>query len=277
VNRPLRRVTVAPGPGYDPAAWYWSIPAVAQLRTEGLDLDSGVTVLVGENGSGKSTLVEALAAAWSAGLTAQVRHWSPVPADEDADLGRHLRLDGERPAPKAAASFAARRCTPTSAGLGGDHRARSDGVPLNAPLARGWVPSPPGVPPDRSAGLYLLDEPEAALSFRSCLPCSAAGRRRSRPAPRSCGHPTFDSPLLAAAPGPGPEPVETAIPSGTGPTGPASRDGGVPRAPDSVAAPPERGTAAGRPLTLGGRRTGAGGAGTRGAASVRERGARDQA
>ena len=41
-----------------------TIPAVAQLAREGLDLATGVTFLVGENGSGKSTIVEAVAMAF---------------------------------------------------------------------------------------------------------------------------------------------------------------------------------------------------------------------
>ena len=49
--------------GYDPQAWPYSLPPVAQLMREGLELEPGVTFLVGENGSGKSTLVEAIAAA----------------------------------------------------------------------------------------------------------------------------------------------------------------------------------------------------------------------
>ncbi|TDO52290.1 AAA domain-containing protein [Kribbella sp. VKM Ac-2527] len=44
--------------------WPHTIPAVAQLLTDGLDLAPGVTFLVGENGTGKSTLVEAIAIAF---------------------------------------------------------------------------------------------------------------------------------------------------------------------------------------------------------------------
>jgi predicted ATPase len=37
-----------------------TVPAVAQLLREGLELPAGATVLVGENGSGKSTVLEVL-------------------------------------------------------------------------------------------------------------------------------------------------------------------------------------------------------------------------
>lgn len=60
-------------------AWPMTVPAVAQLVREGLDLPKGVTFLVGENGSGKSTLVEAVAVAfglwhWQAYLDAPQRY-----------------------------------------------------------------------------------------------------------------------------------------------------------------------------------------------------------
>ena len=44
-----------------------SIPAVAHVLREGLELPTGVTLLVGENGSGKSTLVEAFGPAAEGG------------------------------------------------------------------------------------------------------------------------------------------------------------------------------------------------------------------
>src|SRR5919112_4243284 len=62
-TQPVRRVAAAEG--VPPSgAWPHTIPAVRQLLTDGLDLDPGVTFLVGENGAGKSTLVEAIAVAF---------------------------------------------------------------------------------------------------------------------------------------------------------------------------------------------------------------------
>ena len=52
-----------------------TIPAVAQVAREGMDLAKGVTFLVGENGSGKSTLVEAVAQAY--GLNAEAARRTP--------------------------------------------------------------------------------------------------------------------------------------------------------------------------------------------------------
>ena len=63
-SRPIRRFR--PDPGAPPTAeqrrrWPLTVPAVAQLADEGLELPAGALVLVGENGSGKSTVMELLA------------------------------------------------------------------------------------------------------------------------------------------------------------------------------------------------------------------------
>jgi predicted ATPase len=61
---PVRRVELSPDAELPGGAWPLTIPAVAQVAKDGLDLAKGVTFLVGENGSGKSTLVEAIAVAF---------------------------------------------------------------------------------------------------------------------------------------------------------------------------------------------------------------------
>jgi predicted ATPase len=62
-DQPVRRVAAAEG--IRPSGrWPYTIPAVRQVVTDGLDLDPGVTFLVGENGTGKFTLVEAVAVAF---------------------------------------------------------------------------------------------------------------------------------------------------------------------------------------------------------------------
>lgn len=64
---PIRRIEVDPaGERPDRRSWPATIPAVAQLLHEGLDLGAA-TVLVGENGTGKSTLVEAIAMSYGLG------------------------------------------------------------------------------------------------------------------------------------------------------------------------------------------------------------------
>jgi predicted ATPase len=152
------------------------VPAIAQVRDEGLELDTGVTVLVGENGSGKSTLVEALAAAWYRRLTAEVGHWGPVwkPEDEGrpgyTDLFRHLDLTTERPPPQGGCFLRA------EAMHGIFDKVDADAFELRAFGGQGLHSRSHGegflafLESRRTErGLYLLDEPEAALSFRSCL------------------------------------------------------------------------------------------------------------
>jgi predicted ATPase len=63
-RRPVRAFRPDPGWPAATARWPATVPAVAQMLRDGLELPAGLTVLVGENGSGKSTLVEILAEAY---------------------------------------------------------------------------------------------------------------------------------------------------------------------------------------------------------------------
>jgi predicted ATPase len=166
----LERISVVPGAGYDPGAWYFGIPAIAQLRDAGLQLGPA-TVIVGENGTGKSTLMEALAAAWKRSrLTgAQVAHWSPAASTEDGDLHWHLGLTGDRPAPQGGCFLRAEAMHGLFAGLDADRGSgRAFGGALNARShGEGFLAYLDSRTTER--GLFLLDEPEAALSFTSCL------------------------------------------------------------------------------------------------------------
>ena len=63
-THPVRAFIPGPGLQVDESVWPASVPAMAQLLREGLELPAGLTVLVGENGSGKSTVVETLAEAY---------------------------------------------------------------------------------------------------------------------------------------------------------------------------------------------------------------------
>jgi predicted ATPase len=162
----LRRISLAPEKAAD--AWYFAIPTIAALADEPLVLDAAVTVIVGENGSGKSTLLEAVAAAWGARLRGAVKHWAPRAGEEDSDLHWALRLDGEHPPPAGGCFLRAEamhqlftdvdRGTPHQV-FGGALNAQSHGESFLAFLSSR----------DTERGLFILDEPEAALSFSSCL------------------------------------------------------------------------------------------------------------
>ena len=127
-----------------------------------------MTILIGENGSGKSTLMEAISRCWTGTFRgAQDALWSGGGGRSDTDLGEHLTWTGMRPQPYGGCFLRAETMHATFE-VADAHRVRANDVELNA-LSHGQsflryiADRPVGV------GLWLMDEPEAALSFRSCL------------------------------------------------------------------------------------------------------------
>jgi predicted ATPase len=170
---PVTRLTVAPARAAK-GRWPYDLPAIAHLTEHGLDLDPGVTILIGQNGSGKSTLVEALAAAWARRVTAFRADWLQAavgaPSEEDSDLHRALKLEYTAGGPSGGLFFRAERLHSqadafTQRGRWGDRLAgesvleRSHGEGFLQVLAAMTA----------EPGLYVLDEPESALSFDSSL------------------------------------------------------------------------------------------------------------
>jgi predicted ATPase len=56
-TRPVRAFLPGPDLRVDESVWPASVPALALVLRDGLELPAGLTVLVGGNGSGKSTVV----------------------------------------------------------------------------------------------------------------------------------------------------------------------------------------------------------------------------
>ena len=82
--RPVREFRPQDDAVVDESVWPGCVPAMAQLLREGLELPAGLTVLVGENGSGKSTVVESLAEAYGLnpqGGSAQAQLFSVRPSE----------------------------------------------------------------------------------------------------------------------------------------------------------------------------------------------------
>jgi predicted ATPase len=156
-----------------PDAWPFTLPPIRQLAERGIRFATPVTFLVGENGTGKSTLVEAIAEAY--GIDVRGGHGARRYASHLArsPLGASLRLD----------------MGPGGHGMRGSRNAK--GFFLRAETAMGvfeYMSGHPGYG-DRDLrevshgegflqvvdgrfnqpGLYLMDEPESALSFTSCL------------------------------------------------------------------------------------------------------------
>lgn len=146
--------------------WPLTIPAVEQLLSDGLDLGPGVTFLVGENGSGKSTLVEAIAVAYGLSPEGGSAHGRHETRATESPLHRDLQI--QRGIGTGRWGFFLR--AETMHGwytymdeYGGpndtDYHAMSHGESFLEVLKRKFD----------SPSFYCLDEPEAALSFRSTL------------------------------------------------------------------------------------------------------------
>ena len=199
-RHPVRRVEARAGHDLSPRAYPASIPAVAQVLADGLDLGPGVTFLVGENGSGKSTIVEAVATSFGLSPEGGSTHSQHSTRSTESSLGDALQL---------------------VRGAG----STKWGFFLRAETMHGWYsymednPKPPGAPQDvrfhemshgesflavlesrfTGAGFFCLDEPEAALSFSSTLGLVAALQRVvARKGQVLCA---THSPVLAAMPG----------------------------------------------------------------------------
>jgi predicted ATPase len=203
MGAPLRRIEVDRGK-VRMESWPFTIPAVRDLVENGFDPAPGLTVFIGENGSGKSTLVEAIAAAWSRHVGAHRRNVSLAatarPSNEDSNLDRALRLLGTRGGGKGGFFLRAEKMDELFSAVGpsGLWADRFGGVDLHArshgqaflQVLRTRVVDP---------GLYLFDEPEAALSFTSCLGLIAL--LAQIPSEGLQAIVATHSPLIAATPG----------------------------------------------------------------------------
>jgi predicted ATPase len=168
---PVRRIEVDKSK-VRAGSWPYTIPAVSDLVEKGFEPAPGLTILIGENGSGKSTLVEAIAAAWARHVRAEKRNVSlkvtAEPSDEDSDLHSALRLLGTRGGGKGGFFLRAEKMHDlfTAVGSEGPWADRFGGVDLHAHShGQAFIQVLKTRVVER--GLYLFDEPEAALSFTS--------------------------------------------------------------------------------------------------------------
>lgn len=137
----------------------FSIPAVARLGR--LDVDAGVTVLVGENGSGKSTLIEAIAIAAGFNREGGTKNFTSQLRPSESDLHHHLRLT--RGARREKTGFFLRAETMFNVSTEAEAY-RGYGWEVLHEMSHGeaflWVVENRF----RNGGLFILDEPESALS-----------------------------------------------------------------------------------------------------------------
>jgi len=203
MGAPLRRVDVDQSK-IRMGEWPFTIPAVRDLVEHSLEPSPGLTIFIGENGSGKSTIVEAIASAWARHVRADRRNVSlkvsAQPSQEDSDLYRALRLLGTPGGGKGGFFLRAEKMHElfTSVGPEGRWADRFGGVDLHA-RSHGQAFIQVLKTRVEERGLYLFDEPEAALSFTSCLGLISLLARI--PAERSQAILATHSPLIAATPG----------------------------------------------------------------------------
>lgn len=193
----LARTTLTPDAPVD--GYPFDLPVVRWLRERGgLTLYPGVTFLVGENGSGKSTLIEALAVALGLNPEGGSKNFRFATRASESGLGAHLRV-ARRPGRERTSFFLRAESYYNVAtevenlGLphayGGSGHERSHGESFLALLNHRFGPR----------GLYLLDEPEAALSVTGAL--AVLGRMADLTAGGSQFVVATHSPILLALPG----------------------------------------------------------------------------
>lgn len=158
----LQRITAQFGDDVDRERHPYNVPSVREL--ESISFHPDVTFFIGENGAGKSTLLESIALALGFGIDGGSRNISLNTALEEAPLHRSLRLSKSFKTPRDRYFFRAESFhnvatrmdeinARTSASSESLH-ARSHGEAFMTVLLEKF----------QGNGLYLLDEPEAALS-----------------------------------------------------------------------------------------------------------------
>jgi predicted ATPase len=167
----LRSVSFSPDADNDASIYPFNIPAVQALKK--LELHPDVTFFVGENGAGKSTVLEAIAVALGFGPEGGTKNVQFKTAESVSPLHDSLRLVRGLQKPKdeyflRAESFFNVATYMDNVGYtdsyGGSLHERSHGEAFMALMLNKF----------RGKGLYLLDEPEAALSPNRQLAALAA-------------------------------------------------------------------------------------------------------
>ncbi|CAL9421371.1 hypothetical protein SUDANB106_01879 [Streptomyces sp. enrichment culture] len=182
---------------YDDGEWPWSLPCVRALLTDGLRFTAPVTFLVGENGSGKSTLVEALAEGFGLDPWGGSHDWRYASPRAKSELGERIRFDAAPRGRRMLGSWSARTGFFLRAETALDALEREGFAPDSVSHGEGFLAAFRGK--FLRPGLYVMDEPEAALSFASCLELIGHIDRLARSGGQVvCA---THSPLLTALPG----------------------------------------------------------------------------
>ena len=194
---PIRRLADHPLDPMPRGEWPATLAPVAQILDSGLELGPA-TVLVGENGSGKSTLVEAMAIAYGlspeGGSTGAMYSTRP----SESILGEHLQL--ERNAGTTHRGYFLRAETMHGLFTYLEENPGGGSEALFHEISHGESFLELVVDRFKKKGLWLLDEPESALSFSGCLALLGVLKDKLAEGGSQVILSTH-SPLLAALPG----------------------------------------------------------------------------
>ena len=174
---PVRHVDARAEASWQASEWPYRIPAVGALLRDGLALGRA-TILVGENGSGKSTIIEAIAEAYGFNAEGGSTGARYTTTRTESPLGQNLQLTRGAGGPRGGYFFRAETMHGLFTYLEGtddDRRDRpfhrmSHGESFRDVLESRTHTANGSIRP----GLYVLDEPESALSFTSSLHALAA-------------------------------------------------------------------------------------------------------
>lgn len=166
----LKRIRLARSEVEDFNIYPFSLPLVRSLDT--VEFDSQVTFFVGSNGAGKSTLLEAIAVALGFNAEGGSRHFNFTTRASHSNL--HAYLDIARGTPKPRSGYFLRAESFFNVAteidqLGSDIIAGAYGGRSLHEQSHGESFLTLMVERFTNNGLYLLDEPEAALSPTSQL------------------------------------------------------------------------------------------------------------
>jgi len=147
---------------WDGNSYPFSLPAVRGW--DRLEFHPRVTFFVGENGAGKSTLIEAIASAYGLNPEGGSRDHNFATRETHSPLGRHLRLIKAPRRVKDAFFLRAESFYTFSSYIDDEgNRSRMGGHALHE-LSHGQSFTALVENRFQGNGLYILDEPEAALS-----------------------------------------------------------------------------------------------------------------
>lgn len=147
-------------------AYYSRLPIIRSLQGDGLELTKPVTVFVGENGIGKSTLIEAIAVSLGFNPEGGTKNYSFSTADTHSDLYNYISVSKGINSPRDGYFFRAESFYNAASYIdnldpnlicsygGRSLHAQSHGESFISLVENRFGGN----------GIYILDEPEAALS-----------------------------------------------------------------------------------------------------------------